>query len=269
MLLAMATANFYTIPFEQALSLIHRAGFEAIELDGYWKGGDNWECAQHIKGIPPRDVLQMVADQGLRIASYHDMGGVIEDGNPSVVSRSTLEYLEFYDFPCIVVHTPHHRTSDPDWWQSYRATAAADLRSIARGRLVCLENMIPFDGYAMPLLQPEDMRQFVLETGIHATLDTTHHAECGGDIAAAAEALGDSLKTIHLSDHAPGKYHAFPGDGILDFPRFYRAVDPGAYLTTIECAIPHLMEDEERAVEACRVAREMAEGYLRIAQRAE
>ena len=266
MLMAMATANFYRIPFERALSLIRRAGFSHIELDGYWIGGDNWECAQHIKSIPPRDVLQMVFDHGLHIASYHDMGGVIEDGNPSVVSRSTLEFLELYDFPCIVLHTPHRKATDPDWWQRYHRTAQADLRAIARGRLVCLENMKPFHGYMVPLLSPLELRDFVLETGIHATLDTTHCADCGGNIVRAAQELGDCLKTIHLSDHAPGQYHAFPGDGVLDFRTFYRSVNSGVYLTTLECAIPHLLDDEERAAEACRLAMERTQSYLRDAE---
>ena len=40
MLISFATANLYHLPFTSVLSVIRRAGYEYVELDGYWKGGE-------------------------------------------------------------------------------------------------------------------------------------------------------------------------------------------------------------------------------------
>ena len=55
----MATANFYQIDFDKALRIIRKAGYKYIELDGYWKGGDSWEVAQHIKNLKPQEVIRL------------------------------------------------------------------------------------------------------------------------------------------------------------------------------------------------------------------
>ena len=43
--IAISTANLFFIPFEKALEIYKNAGYEYIELAGYWKGGE-WEIAQ-------------------------------------------------------------------------------------------------------------------------------------------------------------------------------------------------------------------------------
>ncbi|MCD4669951.1 MAG: sugar phosphate isomerase/epimerase, partial [Actinomycetia bacterium] len=94
MLISISTANFFYQPFKDSLKIIKSSGFEYIELAGYWKGGDNWEIAQHLKDINPKEVLKMVNDSGLKIASLHDTGGVIDDSNDSIISSDTYKYLE-------------------------------------------------------------------------------------------------------------------------------------------------------------------------------
>ena len=258
MLIAMATANFFSIPFEQALAIIQKAGFEYVELDGYWKGGGHWEAAQHLRDIRPQDAVKMVADSGLKIASFHDMGGVIEDGVNSIISPLTYEYLERVDIPCLIFHTPHRKTNDAGWWDTYRQVAGADLVTIRDGRIVCVENLANFPGYVVPLLAPEDMRAFVEEAGVYATLDTTHHAQCATDISLAAAVLGKRVKTVHLSDYMNGRSHVFIGDGELDFQAFYSSLDLDAlYLSTIECDILSAARDEQAAVDRARQAREL------------
>lgn len=77
MLISFATANLYYIPFEKVLDIIKKAGYEYIELDDYWKGSNGWETAQHLKGYSIDNILSLVDNSGLKIASYHDMGGVL------------------------------------------------------------------------------------------------------------------------------------------------------------------------------------------------
>jgi sugar phosphate isomerase/epimerase len=60
---------------------------------------------------------------------------------------------------------------------------------------------------------------------LNVTFDTTHYAQIGTDIVAAARILGKSIRTIHLSDFSAGRTHLFPGEGELDFSGFFGALD--------------------------------------------
>jgi len=103
--ISIATATFYQVPFKETLELIKKAGFEYIELDIYWKGGDNWEAGQHLKSLKPREVLKMVKESGLKISSLHDIGGVIYKDRDSLIASDIYEYLEYgaEEIPCISI----------------------------------------------------------------------------------------------------------------------------------------------------------------------
>lgn len=258
--IAVSTGTFYQIPFPRALALIKAAGFDYIEVLLHWQGGDNWEMAQHLRGIPPRDVLRMVEDSGLEISSLHDGGGVIEEGAGSVVMPCVYEYLEYGDIPCMVFHTPHKRTDDPHWWENYRIKAGDDLRAIGEKCIVCVENMFHFPGYAVPLVEPAEMMRFISENGLYANIDTTHCAQAGTDIIQAAKALGGRVRAVHLSDYAEGKAHLFPGEGILELTGFFAALDkPKLHAVTLECDIAYDESDEARTIARLREARAFAQ----------
>lgn len=266
--LSISTANFYRLPFAQTLDVIRRAGFESIELGAYWQGGDDWAAAQHLRDIPPRDVLAMVRDSGLRIATLHDMGGVIADGVDSLVAPDTEAYLQCGDgeIPCVVFHTPHKKTADAHWWPAYRPRAVADLRAIAAGRMVCVENMLRFPGYVVPLLDPEELLALSAEAGVYINIDSTHYAQCGVDIGAAADTLRARTRTVHLSDYVDGRAHVYVGQGSLDLAGFLRRLDLGRlHALTIECAIPYDEADLATAVRHTRAAREYVQGLLAAA----
>jgi sugar phosphate isomerase/epimerase len=265
MKIAMATANLYQIPFEKALNIIQKAGYEYIELDGYWKGGDSWEVAQHIKDSKPKDVIRMVRDSGLKIASFHDMGGVIEDGNNTIISQATREYLSIADIPCVILHTPHYKTTDLYWWKSYIKTAVEDISQIADDRIICIENMTPFQGYMVPLIDPVAMLAFCEEAHVYSTIDTTHYAQSDIDIVQAATVLRNKVRTLHLSDYLHPKSHVFLGEGQLDFARFFKALDlDQLYLATIECSIP--WEDESYCIQKAAQAKVFVEKNLNAEQ---
>lgn len=262
MLLSIATANLYHIPFEKALSVIRRAGYEYIELDGYWKGGE-WEIAQHIKGIPPRDVIAMVLDSGLKLASYHDLGGIIGEGQATLVAPQTYEYLELYSFPCVVLHTPHCKTDDLNWWEFFRPSVADEVRALGRHSMVCIENMTHFEDYTVPLLLLSELLEFAEETGSYINFDTTHYAQEGGDIAGAAAVLKRRIRTLHLSDYGEQGAHLFPGDGRLDFQSFFRELDRDSlHAVTIECNSVSGSTDEAWLAERYAKAREYVEALI-------
>lgn len=256
MVISIATANLYHMPFENVLSVIRRAGYEYVELDGYWKGG-GWEIAQHIKGIPPRDVIAMVLDSGLRLASYHDLGGIIGEGQATLVAPQTYEYLALYDFPSVVIHTPHCKTDDSNWWESFRPSVADELRELGKYSTVCIENMTHFEGYTVPLLSPEELLQFAEETGSYVNFDTTHCAQEGGDITHAAAMMKRRIRSLHLSDFGERGAHLFPGEGRLDFRGFFQELDrDNLHAVTVECNSVGGSADEAWLAERYAGARE-------------
>lgn len=258
----MATANFYHIPFDKTLDIIKQAGFEYIELDGYWKGGDSWETAQHIKDIKPKDVINMVSDSGLRIASFHDMGGVIEQGSESLINSKTYEYLALTEIPCVIFHTPCHKTTDKNWWKKYKKTVINDLKTLSENRIICIENMIQFNNYVVPLLEPKEMFEFISEANVFTTIDTTHYAQSATNIVYAADILKDKVKTIHLSDYYNGKSHIYIGDGELEFKSFYNKLNiDDLYLTTIECALPYSSDNVQLAIDKSKEAFDIVEKF--------
>jgi len=255
MVISISTANLYFIPFEKTLEIYKKAGFEYIELAGYWKGGE-WEIAQHLKGMKPRDVIRLVRDYGLKISSFHDMGGVVEDGAESIVSDLTYEYLEHYDFPCLVFHAPCKKNSNADWWSEYKSKAIADLQQFTADRLVCIENLFEINGYYMSLVPPEELYEFVDNANIYVNADITHFPQAKTDLLHAADVLGDKIRTVHLSDFKDGKVHLFPGDGALDFKGFFDRVNLNKlHAVTIECSLMDKTKNEQATIERAKAAR--------------
>jgi len=159
------------------LELIKKAGYEYIEILQYWKGGNSWEMAQHLKNITPKETLNIVKESGLKISTLHDSGGVIEDGKESVIAKTTFEYLKYgaSDIPCIVFHVPHKKTSDKSWPDTYRSVAGNDLKAI-KNKIICIENMPSFEGFAALSSEPYDLLNFAVENDIFVNIDTTHYA---------------------------------------------------------------------------------------------
>lgn len=259
MKISMATANFYKLPFIEALDIIARAGYEYIELDEYWKGG-NWEVAQHLKGVSPKDVVKAVKDSGLKISVLHDLGGLIEESHNSIISDSTYEYLELVDIPCISFHTPHKQNADINWWNNFKEKTIKDLEQVSDNKIITIENLMPLENYFVPLLNPNEMYSFLEDTKFYCTFDTTHYAQSGIDILYAATILHDKIRTIHLSDYLNGKSHVYIGDGELDFCSFFSKVNlEKLFSMTIECALP--MDNKNEAIRKSIEVRRFVERF--------
>lgn len=260
--ISIATATFFRVDFQETLELIKKGGFEYIELDIYWKGGSDWEAGQHLKDIKPREVLKMVRASGLKIGSLHDIGGVIYKDSDSLITPDTYEYLEYGegDIPCIVFHTPHIKTDDVNWWNKYRYKVGADLRQLKNKVLVCIENEPHFDGYQVPLIDPNDMLAFAKENEIFINIDTAHYAQDGIDIVEVADILKEYVGGIHLSDYKCGKTHLLPGEGELDFKEFFNNLNANNLHTlTLECNIPYEQRNPDVTVQSMKLAREYLE----------
>src|SRR5512138_2816127 len=194
MQISVSTANYYHLPFEQALEIIARAGFEQVELDLFWER-KQWAMAQHLRGWPTREIIRRVRQAGLRVSSIHDGGGVLErpDSLEGFINPQLAEVLDCLgERPdTLVFHTPHIEAClDGAWWRSIAGRAAAALQPYrAACQAVTIENMATFEGYTVPLLRPADLAAFASENRLGVTLDTTHYAQTGVDVLRAAQIL--------------------------------------------------------------------------------
>jgi sugar phosphate isomerase/epimerase len=228
--ISVGTASFYFRPFYEVLEIIAGAGFQRVELDLYWKGGE-WEIAQHLKGFTAKETIRSIHALGLRVSSIHDAGGLIHDRGSiaGFIDPSLDRYLDQLGYAPdgIVFHVPHVKGDvDTEWWRRFSGEVGRSLEKYqARYTFVTLENLKQPEGYYVPLLDPHDLEAFAAEYDLGVTLDTTHYAQMGIDIAQAAHVLKDRIRSIHLSDFVDGRSHVFIGEGDLDFTDFFRAID--------------------------------------------
>ena len=144
------------------------------------------------------------------------------------------------------------------------------MKSIKANGIVCIENLLNFDGYIVPLLDPNEMLLFAEEANIHVTFDTTHYAQCNIDICNALSILKNRIKTVHLSDYIDGKSHVFLGDGCLDFTNFAKGLNLDfLHSITIECGIPFDGKNYDHCIAKCKQAKTFVEKILEEATEGE
>jgi len=243
MRIAVATANFYFIPFEETLEIIASAGFQNIELDLFW-AWNQWNMAQHLRDVPVSQAIQAINRSGLTVTSIHDGGGVLTDCNTTTdyINPNLDAYLDQLGYApeYIVFHPPHAEGNlDGDWWQYISGEI---LHALEPYRTCCshltLENMPLFEGFTVPLTTPEELYAFACENKLRINVDTTHYAQIGVNLLEAARILKDKIHSVHLSDYIAGRAHVLVGEGELDLPGFMARLDPEiSSVVTLECSV--------------------------------
>jgi sugar phosphate isomerase/epimerase len=243
MRIAVATANFYFIPFVETLEIIASAGYQNIELDLFW-GWNQWNMAQHLRDVPVSQVIRAIHRSGLKVTSIHDGGGILPDHNTTAayINPALDEYLDQLGYApeYMVFHPPHAVGNlDGDWWQQMSGKI---LRALEPYRACCqhltLENMPLFEGFTVPLTTPEELYAFACENKLKINVDTTHYAQIGANLLEAAYIMKDRIHSVHLSDYIAGRSHVFVGEGELDLTGFLALQDPQVFnMVTLECSV--------------------------------
>jgi len=203
--LAVATANLYYLPFEQALNIIAEAGYAHVELALYWSGGP-WAMAQHLRDLTASRAAAMISRAGLRVVCIHDGGGLLHDARSGAgyINPRLLEYLNALGYApeCIVMHPPYVADGETD--VSWEEVSAGIVRCLDAYRSCCtsltMENIPPIEGYCVPLTTPQGLGAFCAAHDLGVTLDTTHYAQMGTDPVAAAAVLRQQVRSVHLGD---------------------------------------------------------------------
>jgi sugar phosphate isomerase/epimerase len=266
MLLSVATATFYDTPFSETLRIIKQAGFEHIELDLYWQGGEHWKMAQHLEGIEPHVVVKMIDAAGLQIASIHDGSGVIENDADSAIDPSVFEYIECLSgkIDCLVLHAPHKKTNTGQtWWETYKNKFSRDLADMKQYcNLLCVENLPRFENYYVSLMHADELYQFAFEHDVFINFDTTHYAQNHVDIFEAFDTVKTRVKAIHLSDYCESKAHVYVGRGDLNLAEFIRTIaNSQVHSLTLECDVKSV-KDEHDIVDRLKFAKMFVEHAL-------
>ncbi len=261
MLFSFATANLYFKPFEQVLDIIAGSGFENIELDLFWERKD-WAMAQHLRDMPIRRVVQLIRRSGLKITSIHDGGGVLHDGDSAAgyINPLLSQYLDEIGYApeCLVFHTPHlEGDQDNAWWKNFSGRIVEALEPYRKMcSYITIENVPFFAGYYVPMTDPVELCAFASQNGFGITFDTTHCAEIGVDIVDAARKINHTIQTIHLSDYVAGQRHVFIGEGELDLPGFFNALDKESVnAVTLECSLSTFTKSAQDMIYTEMVAR--------------
>lgn len=271
--ISFATANLYKDSFEDVMGMIAEAGYEAIELDLFWARKE-WAMAQHLRGWSAKQVAASIERSGLRLSSIHDGGGVLDapDSVTGYINPALAETIDALGYVpgCLVFHTPHvEGEQDASWWGRIEGRIAAELRPYQEiCPVVTVENMPNFDGYTVPLLTPQALADFSQRFGLGVTLDTTHYAQISTDVVAAAGVLREQARTVHLSDYQVGRTHVFVGEGELDLPGVFKALDAQRlHAVTVECSLARgngagQPLDRAENIARMREARVRTEAYL-------
>jgi sugar phosphate isomerase/epimerase len=243
MLISVATANFYFMPFDETLDIIAEAGFQNIELDLFWE----WKqlnMAQHLKDLPISQAIRAIHQSGLTVTSIHDGGGVLPDSqavsayiNPLLTeTMQQLGYSPLY----LVFHPPHVDGSpDTDWFERISDDISRMLDLYRNTcNYITLENLPLLNGFCVPLITPAALWAYATQNGLGITVDTTHYAQINVDLLQAARILQGSVRSVHLSDYQAGRTHVFIGEGDLDLNGFLKLVDPSVLeAVTLECSV--------------------------------
>ena len=244
MIKSISTSTFYNRPIEEALSIIKESGFQYIELTIYWKG-DKWETAQHLRDVSPKKVINLIEDNGLKIATIHDTGGLVHKDTKQILSDKLLEYLQLvnYDIETVVVHSPFMR--DPNLWAKFKKNYLQELTHLAKKTTVSIENMSRLPDFFVPLMDLAHLYDYAKTNKFFINIDTSHCGESRIDLLDAKKRYGDLFKTVHLSDYRSKKFVQL-GKGDLPLENFIKVLDKDTTrVLTVECNADQNLSNRE------------------------
>lgn len=239
----MITHGFPGIRLQDELNLAVRIGASVVEILPHWSARPSAEEARRT-----------AADLGIEIQSAHGGWGRQTVAAPRIDLGSTeptvrresvddlrwcVDWLEEAGGRLLIVHPGG--LSDPDEADARRESLAQSLIELAdhaaERTTVCVENMPPG---VHPGSRMTDLAA-VLAKFDHPRLALaldTGHAELTGGPAAETHAAGGRLATTHVHDNDGRRdLHLIPGDGVIDWTAWKKALDQIDYQGSImlEC----------------------------------
>ena len=251
MKISISTGCFYFLPFERGLNIIKKAGFENIEIVGYWKDKD-WEVGQNIKGLSFDKIKRYVKAYGLEISAFHDPSGAVYNIDDSVIASETQAFIYRKKLPWLIAHLPHSPRSREDWWNKYKPKAIKQYEDLIQHNNLCLENMAPIENYEISITDPRELYEFCSRIGAFINLDMIHVLESGQNLRNVILDLNDKIKNIHVSGYSEkGRVHFDQSDvDILDYLKYLNLNNLDTI--TIETKFDPELDDDNSYIRQCK-----------------
>jgi sugar phosphate isomerase/epimerase len=259
-----STACLYHLPLRMALRLIRAAGFDNVEMVA--------SVESLARGFAA--TRRMIQAAGLRALSYHPPLVRVPNWprDQFRMGMAIAEGAQALGCEVAVIHAPQSTTLEtPRGRQYIAALHAARRMGEDAGFAIGLETTErPHQGKPLKLFDDlEYLLRFTDDLGLGVTLDTTHAAANGDDLATVTSAIGPRLRNIHFSDCravAPDRRplrHLIPGQGnTVDLAAFVRDLSACGYSGIITCEISPLALhpfSPRRIVQDLTAAREFIE----------
>jgi sugar phosphate isomerase/epimerase len=231
MRLVATTSSFWFRGFAETLEIIAAAGGEDIEVALHWARNGK-ERAQHLKGVSTKDARMLVEQHGLRATNIHNVGGVAfvqSEPAAGVFDDDIFEWIDDRVEQCLVFHLPCilDPAAGQAWWQSFEQPWADAISAYkGPGRIVTAENLKDSADRFTPVYTLDQIRSFLQRHELLLTFDTTQCLQAGFDLLEAADALAPWIANVHLGEVQDGRPHAFVGESGIDWPAFFRCLDP-------------------------------------------
>lgn len=220
MQIGASTSNFYPLLTEQALDLVLQAGFRQTEIF--------FNASSELSHPFVRDLRHRLDDTGAAAVAIHPYTSFMEPYFLfSVYERRAQDMLEEYkrEFEAaamlgasyLVLHGESERSTLTMEQSLERYEQLYDL-GMTFGVRVAQENVVRYRSADLAYLQA--MRDTLKEKAAFV-LDVKQCVRCGLSIEQVAQAMGDHIVHVHVSDHDDVCDCLPPGTGTFDYARLF------------------------------------------------
>ncbi len=228
MIIGASTANFYPDPTEAALDTVLNAGFQAVEV---------FVNAPSEREPAFTHALRRRAEEaGASLLAYHPYSSFTEPYYLfSDYARRTEDSMEDYrrhfeaaaqmGASYLVLHGDRPGSTLPLEESLNRFEQLYEIGQTYGVRLA-QENVVRYRSE-----DPDYLRALRERMGERAAfvLDIKQTVRCGRTVEEVAEAMGDAIVHVHISDHTATRDCLPPGQGTFDYSRLFRLLKERQY----------------------------------------
>ena len=272
--IGITNTSYGVYGFEGAIEKISSQGYDCIDYQGFV------DVESDFFKLDENDFLAEVAKQktlfsshGLEVSQAHAPWRTPKDGDPEerkkwiLAMKKAIRGTRALDCSRFVVHPllPYMDTADhPDEVWAMNEEFLAELADYAKeyGVTVCFENM-PFTVFPIATVEHDLMMLDKLNRdNLKICLDTGHAAIFeGSDLTRVIKSIGDRLEAVHIHDNMGREdEHLIPGDGIIDWDAFARALKDIGFnkVISLETSAKHTKHPKEEWTERELALRDIA-----------
>ena len=223
-----STSNFYPLTTEDSLDAVLRAGFRTVEVF--------FNASSELSPAFVGDLRRRAEAAGATVAAVHPYTSFMEPHFLfSVYERRALDMLEEYkrEFeaaatlgaPYLILHGDREHSPLSVERSLERYERLYDLGKTF-GVRVAQENVVRYRSADLAYLRAlrdtlKDKAAFVL--------DVKQCVRCGLPVEQVAEAMGDAIVHVHVSDHDDTRDCLPPGQGTFDYARLFALLNERQY----------------------------------------